>query len=714
MAQSNSNSGKIPTDYRVPSRYSNVDDRLRWVKTKTAEGLAFIQSQRGYQDIEHAINIIAKNRESSQPEKFSKTYVNWIKRQVREMVATLSGIRPAAGFKVDNSEYYGQADILNKLHVSWWLNTFADRVFRKVLQYAAVCGTGYLYVSWDPNLIAKGRGDIALKALGPGDIYPIQLPPDGDLQKTYAVIIREELPIAIVHKRWPQFQDIITPTHSAPTGIRAAMGKANEILQGAMAILGMDGQGSKVSSQEYSSPTVDLYSIYIDDPAINTTGQDVVMGDPGLNYTYTVPYLGKQIPTSQFIAGQEIMHTATPQEALLYPNRRLIVCTETALLYDNASCWWHGMVPVIKFTMDDWPWDYLGYSAVRDTDSLQSSMNAEIRGVTDAVACRLDPPIMFDEDMVSDTNFEEFSGREYGTKWKVNKKVGTGRAVEPILPYQHYDILNQGIPEWIQAKQEWISNLIGSKDITAMAKAQQIPSADTMEKYLEMAGALVQDISRNLEMMMRDLGQMWGPLCFQFYPLKRRIMMLGKDGITEEDFTFKYAEMIPEEPSDLDPRERARRHCFNFFFHVVPNSLTKITQTTQKLLYLQLWRDGRFPIDPWTLAEALDINGFGPLPDGVKGDIISKWEAWMKLQAKVGIDVSNMQAQNMLMNKLQEMMQQAGAQGGQGGQGGPPTNSGNGGPTGRPEGRPPTAQTVPHFEQKNGADSGPRQVVAES
>lgn len=705
-----SNAGKILSSdaYTCPSRYAPPAEVRAWIKSGIAEAQAFIQTQRGFQDIDSAIALIAKSAETELPDKLSKIYVNWIKRQIREMVATLSGIRAAAGFKTDDAEFYDHAEIQNKLFMAWWLNTFADRTIRKMLQYAAVCGTGYLHVGWDPNLLGSDRGDISIGALGPGDVMPIQLPPSNDLQKAYAVIIREELPINAVRKRYWQFRDLIVPTRSAPTGMRAALGRAGEILQGALQILGMDGLGTSRSSKEYTSPTVDLFSVYVDDPSVNTGTEDVVMGEG--NFAYVVPYVGKLVPTGiNDRMGQPIMHEVTPNEARLYPSRRLIVCTETATLYDNASPWWHGMVPIIQFKMDDWPWDFLGYSLVRDTKSIQDTMNGHIRGVADSANCRLDPPMMADEDLVADSDWDDFSAREPGSKLKVNMKFGNQQPVRPVLPYENYEV-PQWIGEYVNQQQEWISSIMGSKDITAMAKAQQVPSADTMEKYLEMAGALVQDISRNLELVMRDLGRMWGPLCFQFYPLKRRILMLGKNGVTEDDFTFNYGSMVPSPPPGMDIREAGRRHCFNFFFHVTPNSLTRITQTTQKLLYLQLWRDGRFPIDPWTVGEALDIPNMGPVPEGATS-VTDRWIQWQKLMTSVGIDVQQMQMQAMQQNQLAQLVQRILAQGGQDGAATPQAGSPQ---VGRPEGRPPSGQVAPHFALKNDSQTGPRQVVAET
>jgi hypothetical protein len=56
----------------------------------------------------------------------------------------------------------------------------------------------------------------------------------------------------------------------------------------------------------------------------------------------------------------------------------------------------------------------------------------------------------------------------------------------------------------------------------------------------------------------------------------------------------------------------------------------QITQTSQKLLFLQLWKMG-YPIDPWTLGEVLNLGNVGKIPDGANS-MIEKWMAWQKMQ----------------------------------------------------------------------------------
>jgi hypothetical protein len=228
---------------------------------------------------------------------------------------------------------------------------------------------------------------------------------------------------------------------------------------------------------------------------------------------------------------------------------------------------------------------------------------------------------------------------------------------------------------------------------------------------------MVTDISRGMERSLRDLGEMVKCLFFEFYTEVRKVKVMGASGLEEKDYVFDPQSMIPESLrrtqyiNEVIPQNlaRAKAAMNNFVFHITPNSLHQIQQMTRKLLYLQLWRDGRFPIDPETVAEALDIPNFGSLP-GDSTDVLERWDAWNQKQLE-----SQMKAQAAVAQFQLQMQAEAQAAGLQGvadqavGQAGP---SPNGKPNGQAhEGRPPSGSKPPHIAMKDG---GMRSSVEES
>jgi hypothetical protein len=91
--------------------------------------------------------------------------------------------------------------------------------------------------------------------------------------------------------------------------------------------------------------------------------------------------------------------------------------------------------------------------------------------------------------------------------------------------------------------------------------------------------------------------------------MKRRIHMLGSEGLTFEDFDLDPETMIPAE---VNPEVYFR----NFGFYVAPGSLLDSNRTQKALLMLQLRRMG--DMDLKNLLEALDL---GSMYDSIKKNL---------------------------------------------------------------------------------------------
>jgi len=691
----------INLTYRCPPFWEDEKTKISWVQRMLEQGEGYLARQRGFEDIETAKQIIAGD-DRRRPSTLSQLKVNRVKRQVREVVATLSNIRPLWGYKSDNQEYDQQTEILNKLILSWWHTSFADRAIREALQWAAVCGTGYVEMTWERDLWTTGRGDATLKVHGPKDVIPFHIGRDNNLQRAYAVAIRKEVPLSVAHAMWPSKAHLIKADYEAPTWLGKT---AQSVQRFASPVLNAVGVGNVSRAEPRPFATVDIYDIYVLDFSINTTGKDLCMGEPDTNWYYEVPYLGKQVGTGMFSpTGEEVLHTVGEEEARLYPRRRLITCTREHVIADGPSPWWHGMVPLVQFRLDDWPWEFLGGSLVKDTASINDSNNSILRAVVDAANVRLRPPVRYDAS-ISRGLMAKFDPRQPNVQIKVDSATGVQDPIKPIFDPAQFDV-----PEWVlefvQQQEQRADYLVGVQDLTALAKAQQTPSADSIEKLEQLAGPLVTDMSRNMERSLRDIGDLFKSMVFQFYTTPRKFQMLGADGLTEEDFDYNPDSMVPDflpwenqhkQVSNYTEHQRAQWHQNNFVFHVTPNSLHQITQMTRKLLYLQLQKSG-IPIDPWTMAEVFDIPNFGKPPSGAN-TVLERWEAWLAIQAKI---------QEALA--MQQMMSGLGGLAAAGGAAGLPGAGGQPGP-----GRPNTFEKPPRVEEKDqNSPDGPRTTTTTS
>jgi hypothetical protein len=217
---------------------------------------------------------------------------------------------------------------------------------------------------------------------------------------------------------------------------------------------------------------------------------------------------------------------------------------------------------------------------------------------------------------------------------------------------------------------------------------------------MELAGPIVKGISRDMERSMRDLADMFKYMVFQYDTTPTLLRIIGPDGITPENYDYKPGNLIPahlpgenrDKPSVFTDQQRAKFIADHVSFIILPGTLHQITQTSQKMLFLQLWRGG-FPLDPQTLAEVLQIGNWGMIEGSTIKDRFFNWKR------------QELEHQAALMAEAQELS--GGAMGGD--QGNAPGLGPHGGQKGT-GGRPPSGQKSPQLQAKGDG----RQVVRES
>ena len=689
-------------DWRVPPKDGPLTDKLGWMREAVQDGRSFLRSQRPYLDCDRAIDEIAGLRQDRLSKKLSKLWINRPKREVSEVIATLSNLRPSWNYQTDNNDWHDQASKLTKLKDAWWYNTFADMSISDVLAWAAVQGTGYASPWWDANFHAHGRGDIAIADYGPESLLPIQIPRDGDWQKAYAVVIYDEVPVHLAHRMYPAYADKIRPDRDSPGWLTEA---AKRVKRFASTFLDFAGPRSGSGTAIY--PTCDKFTVYIMDSTLNDTGHVVPMGEPGTSWYYEVPSIGMDLPTGfrNPGTGQVLTRKATPEDCRLYPLRRLMIGFSNCIVFDDTSPFWHGMVPVVPFKLDDWPFELLGYSLLKDSSQINAHSNNLRRGIEDACNARLSPPLRGTQsETTAKSDLEKFDPRIPNQIIQLDTALSGEEPLKPILPYQHYDI-PAGIFQYVKDLEDVEGYLMGVQDFTALARARQIPSGDSQEKLLQMIGPLMEARTRKIERSVAMLGQMWKALAFQFYTSNRREQVLGQSGITDQDLDWEPGSMVPshvsgeptDEPSRYSKLERLRWHMQNFHTKVIPYSITGISSMQKKLLEIQTTKIPGMPFDPWTFGERMDIDMGPVLADPETGVIpqsrVQRFIVWQKLLA--GLEVSKMaEAQKVAKEEGIDMAALAGAEGQKG-----------------PVGRPPSFQEAPRMVNRDG---GTRTTIATS
>lgn len=587
-------------------------DLLKWVQAAVQDGDAILRADPSYEDIDKAISYVMGDQlDHRRPADLAAVADNRLKNIVLQTVSALTDVHPLFGFKTSNKRFQRQSETLDKLARAWWVNSFADLRLADVIRYATVCGTGYCEVTWNANACG-GQGDIELIARDPRDVLPIRPTLETSIQGWEGVIIRTSKSVNELRARFPEKAELLRADRH-PMSVSDRIWKRFKSLSSKFVSPAVDYLTSAPKGAIPRVPAIDLFHIYVKDRRTFSGAEPITMGDPQTSWCYTVYPVGYKKTDGS---------TVTSDETKLYPRGRLIIATKTVILYDGPNPYWHGMAPIVKLSLDPWPWSLLGVGLARDLMPIQDAVNEVANGILDHVRKVLRPGVIGDKKAMPESMWQRLDTRLPGVKMKTNAAMGGGVEMtkeNPLPPYV-FDFLQMMIGE--------MDNLSGVANLTALTQLNQAPGADSIEKMMEALTPILRLRGRLLEGFLRELGEMVKANFFQFYNLPRRVSLLGEAGIDLQDFDFDPMNLVPSlEPTDegyeskWDPKitsraERAKAHVKNFTFQITPNSLLAISQLSRKLTYLQLWRGGL--MDPWTLFEVLEIPNAGEPPDEAK------------------------------------------------------------------------------------------------
>src|SRR5436190_6343059 len=673
--------------YAIPAFGTSASTVHGYLLEALQEGESWLKTQRPATEWQRVLDALAPSSATTHLSNQSNTGYNKTKRITRELVASLGNFKYEGEYKVEyDQSLYQTAEHLTKRDRVWFRQARIHRAFRQLLQYGVAFGTAYAYQTWDKHFWGPYRGDIRLTALSPEDVTFVQLPRDHDLQQAYVVLIREELPINLARRRFypenPAFAAALNPDRDSPGWIEKGLRKVQALIGGSPIF---KYTGRDPNKDTASFPTVDIYHAYILDDSINTGPVARTIGDPETNWAYSVPVYGSDIPTgTRDETGAMITRRAREEDRRLFPLRRYCIFSRSVDFpcYDGPSPWWHGQAPLARFRFGDWAWEPLGSSLIGDVLTMQEGIEGIMQDVEDSARARLDPPSVYDDTKVSKAWAESVNPRRAGVR--VAADINFGEIFKVLGQPWQYEV-PQWIPDWVKQQEARMDYLAATPDLVAIAKAKQVPSEGTLEKLMEMAGPLVQDMIRGVEDPQYELGEMRKALYLQFDTRSRWMQLTGPTG-DEEDFYFEPDKIIPVGPAGetLEARrDRMKLHLNQFHYHLAQSGVNEIHRLATKLFYLQLMKTG-FPIDWWTFAKIAQIPAFGKEPQGEDGKplttVIEKWVA-----------------QQHIVRELAEEMG--------GGPGGP------GGGMHQGPGRPPVNRREGRIQQKSG---GTRSTVTTS
>jgi hypothetical protein len=657
---------------------------LAFIHMKAQHGIGFLKKESAYNGSAEAIQYFNGEQFPMRSKAVSRVVDNRLQKICLETTSALTDVRQIWNYDTLIEEFKNQGTILSKLARGWWRSNKIDRRLSSILLFSEVGGSGYGYLYWNPDL--PGGGDFELIPMDPRDVIPID-PVYGDtIQDWRGVILRRRVSTEVLKAKYPSKADVLgRQTQWFPADASSGKGMIGGLVTSVWNVLT---QPTSAAVGPSSPHTTDQLFVFIKDERIHSGAGPILMGDPRTNWSYWVYPVGSTHPQDGHIVSKE--------EARLYPRGRLIVCTPDAVLSDGPNPYWHGEIPLIKFTLDPMPWSLLGASMVQGLIPLQNSLNEALRGLDDAVGLWVRRGVIADKNAISKAMLDKLDTRVGGMKALVNPTAGEGfRVVDgPNLPAWYMQAI-----EFFRGEMDELSGTRGLQQMLAQFK--QAPSSDAMEKFMDALSPVLRLRSRSIEVSLCELAEQLKVGFFQYYDAPRRMQILGKEGLTLEDFDYDPETLVPA--GEGSRMERARNHHKNFTFTVVPNSFLNASHSAQKMMALQAFRSNA--LDPWTFWDTLDIPNGGKPPAETLPERI--FEA-RRLGLMPGPPPEVIQAQTaMAMAQTQQALGQMsmGAVGQPGGEA-PPTSG-----VGPQGGRPPSGQQAPQFVQK---DQGERTVVSES
>lgn len=571
---------------------------LGWIKEALDDGDRVLRSDPSYDQIERSLLYVTGDQLSPERQKLKylpQVVINESRKAMQAHVSALTDLKPLFGWRTLDAKWQQQADLLNQYAVAEWVTTLADLELGDCIKYALAAGTGDLVIDWDPH--APFGGAHAYSARDPRDTLPIRAAQTRSLQLWEGLILREEHTVNALRGMYPTKANLFKA--ASDTTLGRIMGKfktiSSRLITAAdpLDTLGQTGAHNRMAKSGHLA----LYRTYLHDRTTNLTGKEIVMGSPGSAWSYTV----------------------APNDPL-YPRGRLIVSTDSVIVYDGPNPYWHGLFPVCRMRLWSVPWQFLGIPLFNDLLPVQDAINDTVNDLRLSSFQWVDPDIVYNKNAVSESTMRTTDPRRPGKRIKINPAFGE--------PFKKLDgpppqILQMLLQLWKDLTQKH-NDLSGTANLAALLQLRQLPSADTIQKYYEALTPEIRQEARQVEAFLRDMAEMTKVDYFQFLSKAKRVAILGEAGVTLQDFDFDPHTMVPsmtpqdpgytpELDKDLTTHDqRAQFFHKQFIFVVSPNSILAMNATERKMQTLQQAQMGY--VDFWTFHEVFETPNVGAPP----------------------------------------------------------------------------------------------------
>lgn len=599
-------------------------DIIEWCDERLRRGIQFVESQVGYDKIDHTLREMFSFERSTDasyiptPRALSQTKANLIAKIAEDITAMLTDTRCFWNYTGENAKYQKVVELANKDARQWYENRLISLRIGDVIRIYTVAGTAYAHLYYSRRL-----NDMMVEAEDPRNVFPVDPMSYHTVQDCLGVITRRPRTPDWVRE---EFNKIVKPDVG---GAGSFFGWLQRVIDGPGERGGPLSKKSKGDSPIPHTPTVFVNTMYLKDSRTNKTGKVVRMGPWNKNS------VGKNVPSTPW------SYEVAPKMPL-YPFGRMIVWGNRVLMHDGPSPYWHAKFPLIKFTLNPWPMSWLGKAPLWDCLPLQHSITGNLRVIDDHAAQVAQPALIGDRN-VSRAEMNKANTRSPGMKVRTNTASGKGLQIVPPPP------LDQIIWEIIKWCEEKMQKIAGTADPSTMASLAQIPSDDTIDTLMKAMTPGIRLRSRILEGCYTELAEMYLYCFAEFDSVIKRVAKFGPSAVTDQDFDYAPGNLIPDDIPDGDqgdiasqedamlldyPRplwSRAKALLQSISCRFDPSSLLNTAAQQDLMKYFLLAKMGYVSV--FTLMEKMGITNFAPAGLTIPPDEISR----LALQQQLGI-----------------------------------------------------------------------------
>ena len=474
-----------------------------------------------------------------------------------EKLAELTDIRPIIDVQTTVDEWKDQASVCEKVIRSEWYRKNFDHALLLAVDHATY-SEGFWYIT------SAAPGTMDVVPCGMGTVLTVDS--EYDIQQSSAMIYQNYFSAPRLINRWPEHRaalekEVASPNFAGQPTSDSPWNNPQMQFSSLHMRIRQKNQMRPTAPKNPFSPILKT-ELWVDDYSLNETKQPILVRDPRTDIT-----------------DHNYWYWVQPGERL-FPRKRLVVFGGDTVLWDGPNPFWHGLYPFARLQLRPTVMRPGGMSVYRDMAPINRGINKIGAGTLEAIEKAINPAMLTRDGALGDEAWNRFFGDMPGTKLKVSSRSGN---LSEAVHWQQPPVLPSYLMMMWQQLGQSMNRHGNTVDVNSLGRKNQVPGGDTIEQMKDSLQTRVRMEMRQIELILRDAGYQAISHVFQNYTLKRRMKMLGPDGMTSEDFLYDPGVMTPG-------RGRRDLHHRNFNLLIVPGSLHGSSKDREKQISIVLYK----------------------------------------------------------------------------------------------------------------------------